>query len=296
MEVLVVHWFKDVSWNDLALAAVACLSVTGVWVTFWPGHRERLRRIRQGHLEHLRQVNRELQRIGDWAAPRPADLHDPQWYNASWTIRPFEWEDVERFNQVVIAGDYRRELTETLVRLELAAERFHRRLAEQLEYLRGAPSDIALRWQAVVAAAEAKGSDLMAEELAAIPGLSEREQGWFSTLYRRNKANHVEGIGGPGGDGLHEAWRLASDALVTERTWLQSGKETPWRWTGHITAALFAILGLLFLIDFAWSFGEARLHAPAAAPTARLKPPNQEAIDSSRAGTVGSDSAARYAR
>ena len=39
MEVLIVHWFKGVAWNDLALAAVGCVSVTGTlqtpWVTTW---------------------------------------------------------------------------------------------------------------------------------------------------------------------------------------------------------------------------------------------------------------------
>jgi len=41
---LAVHWFFGVAWNVLALAAVACLLVAGVWRTFRPGHRERLRR------------------------------------------------------------------------------------------------------------------------------------------------------------------------------------------------------------------------------------------------------------
>src|SRR5262245_6589615 len=92
-----LHWFKGIAWNDVALAAVACLTVTGVWVTFWPGHRERLRQLRQRRLEHLRKVNRELQHIGNWAAPRPTNLHDAQWYNASWSVIAFAWEDVERF-------------------------------------------------------------------------------------------------------------------------------------------------------------------------------------------------------
>src|ERR1041385_872797 len=296
MEVHVVHWFKDVAWNDVALAAVACLSVTGVWATFWPGHRERLRKLRQVRLEHLRQVNRQLQHIGNWAAARPADLHDPHWYDASWGVRPFDWEDVERLNQVVIAGDFRRELTQALVQLELAADHFHRRLAEQIEFLRAAPPDIGLHWPAVVAAAEAKGSALTADELAQVPGLSKPDQAWLGTLYRRNKANHVEGIGGPGGAGLHEAWRLADTALVAERSWLQSGKETPWRWAGHITASLFAILGLLFLIDFTWSFIDARLHPPVAAPTnAELTPqPRSQPVQNLSQGrsTVG-DSALR---
>lgn len=73
--------------------------------------------------------------------------------------------------RLVIAGDYRRELTEALVRLEIAAERFLRRLAEQIEYLRGAPTDIGLRWPAVVAAAEVKGSALTPKSLRESPGL-----------------------------------------------------------------------------------------------------------------------------
>lgn len=260
IEVTKVHWFRDVAWNDVVGAAVSCVTVTGVWWTFWPSHRERLRKLRQGRLEHLRRVTQQVDRIGDWASTVYTDAnHDPQWYNASWGVRGFDWSLISDFNQAVIEGDFSPKLTKALLGLEESAKTFHRRLADQIGYLSHAPQDIGLKWPRVVEASATKRRALSTEELGAIDGLTELDRQWLADLYRRNKATHVEGIGGPGNAGLHAAWSAATSALAEVRAGLQTGRDTRWKWAGHIAAFVFAVVGLLFLIDFVWSFGEARL-------------------------------------
>lgn len=253
--------FPGTSWTDLATAAVACISVAGVWWTFWPGHREKLREQREQRLQRLLELHVQLQEIRRWAGTRyDKDIHRSEWYNAGWAVNPFPWVYVENFNRLVLARDYRRELTEALVRLEDSARQFHDMLSEQIEYLSRAPKDIGSRWSPVVAAAEAKGSKLSVEELQKIEGLTDEDRRWLQDLYRRNKDIHVRGIGGPGEAGLHEACRAATEQLVQARTELQTGRDTCWRWVGHGMAALFVALGLLFLIDFGWSLADARHH------------------------------------
>ncbi len=289
-----MHWFKGVAWNDLALAAVGCLSVTGVWITFWPGHRERLRQLRQRRREQLRPINRQLQNIGSWAGNEHGDSsHDPLWYDPSWRVKAIDWAVVADFNQPVIEGDFSRRLTVALLNLEQSAQRFHRMLVEQINYLRHAPQDIGTRWPPVVQAAAARGSALTDDQISATPGLTELDRRWLTELYRRNKAVLVEGIGRHGGRGLHDAWRVALEALTAESAALQTGRDSRWKWAGHLTATVFAILGLLFLIDFAWSFAEARLRPVAAAPVSpdsTSRPRNQPAVDAPRISTSRSDS------
>jgi len=255
--------FPGSSWTDLATAAVACISVAGVWWTFWPGHRERLRQRREQRLQRLLELHVQLQHIGHWASTSfDANVHRAEWYNASWFVNPFPWNYVENFNRLVVARDYPRELTEALVALEAAAWRFQDMLADQTEFRSRAQKDIGLRWPAVVAAAEARGTGLATEDLARIADLTDEDRTWLAELYRRNKSIHVEGIGGSGGGGLHKAWSGASSRLHEARASLQAGRDSRWRWAGHILAGIFAVLGLLFLVDFGWSFLAA--HRPTA--------------------------------
>lgn len=275
MEVPAVHWFKGVAWNDLALAAVGCLSVTGVWLSFWPSHRERLRKLRVQRLEHLGPTNRQVQQIGTWASGDYNNAsHNPQWYNPSWRVNAFDWNVVANFNQAVIEGDFSRRLTEALIGLEESAQRFHGMLANQIEYLSHAPEDIGVRWRPVVDAAAAKGSALTDADMAAIPGLTDLDRQWLPELYRRNRATHVVGIGREGTGALHDAWAAARDALKADRAALQTGRDSGWKWAGHGTAFVFAALGLLFLIDFAWSFVDARRHPTAPHGTASTAHPD----------------------
>lgn len=246
--------FPGSSWTDLATAAVACVSVAGVWWTFWPGHRERLRERREQRLQRLLGLHVQLQHIGHWASTSyEADVHRAEWYNASWSINAFPWNYVENFNRLVVARDYPRALTEALVSLEAAARRFHDMLAEQAEFLTRAPKDIAVRWPAAVAAAEAKGAELTAPDLANTADLTDEDRAWLAELYRRNRAIHVEGIGHAGTTGLHAAWSVATARLHEARASLQAGRDSRWRWVGHVLAGVFAGLGLLFLVDFGWS-------------------------------------------
>jgi len=246
--------FPGSSWTDFATAAVACVSVAGVWWTFWPGHRERLRERREQRLQRLLGLHVQLQRIGHWASTSyEPDVHRAEWYNASWAVNPFPWDYVENFNRLVVARDYPRALTEALVTLEAAARRFHDMLAEQAEFLARAPKDVGLRWPAAVTAAEAKGAELSAEDLANIADLTDADRVWLAELYRRNKAIHVEGISGAEAAGLHAAWSVATARLHEARASLQAGRDSRWRWVGHVLAAIFALLGLLFLVDFGWS-------------------------------------------
>lgn len=265
--------FPGSSWTDLATAAVACVSVAGVWWTFWPGHRERLRERREQRLQRLLGLHVQLKHIGHWASTSyDANVHRAEWYNASWSVNPFPWDYVENFNRLVVARDYPGGLTEALVTLEAAARRFHDMLTDQAESLVRAPKDIALRWPAAVAAAEAKGAELTTQDLANITDLTEEDRRWLAELYRRNKAIHVEGIGGPGGTGLHEAWSVATSRLHEARATLQAGRDSRWRWVGHVLAAIFATIGVLFLVDFGWSFFAA--HRPPTAGHVTRAPEN----------------------
>jgi hypothetical protein len=246
--------FPGSSWTDLATAAVACVSIAGVWWTFWPGHRERLRERREQRLQRLLGLHVQLQEIGHWAATSyDPDVHRTEWYNASWRVNPFPWEYVENFNRLVVARDYPSALTEALMMLEGAARRFHDMLAEQEEFLTQAPRDIALRWPAAVTAADAKGVELTADDLAKIADLTDNDRVWLAERYRRNKAIHVEGIGNGATAGLHAAWGMATARLHEARATLQAGRDSHWRWLGHGLAAIFALLGLMFLVDFSWS-------------------------------------------
>ena len=247
--------FPGSTWTDLATAAVACVSIAGVWWTFWPGHRERLRKRREKRLQRLLGLHVQLQHIGHWAGNSyDDDVHRPEWYNASWSVNPFPWDYVENFNLLVVARDYPRALTRALVTLEAAARRFHDMLTDQTKFLTRAPKDIGSRWPAAVAACEGKGGELTTQDLGGISNLTEEDRRWLADLYRRNKAIHVEGIGHHGREGLHEAWKAATSRLNETRAALQAGRDSRWRWVGHVLAGIFASLGLLFLVDFGWSF------------------------------------------
>jgi hypothetical protein len=246
--------FPGSTWTDLATAAVACVSVAGVWWTFWPGHRERLRERREQRLQRLLGLHVQFQEMGEWASTSyDVSVHNPEWYNAAWYVNPIPWGYVENFNRLVIARDYRKDLTEALVTLERATRHFHDMLAEQAAFRGGAPTDIALRWPAAKAAAAAKGAELAMHELTALPAFTDEQSRWLAELYRRNKAIHVEGIGNTGSVGLHAAWSDATARLHEARASLQAGRDSRWRWVGHVLAVIFALLGLLFLADFGWS-------------------------------------------
>lgn len=262
-------WFTDTMWTTVATAAVVCISPAVAWLTFWTNHREKLAEQRRHRLDDLDSLRAELDVIRHWASTEYDDQsHDPAWYNASFGVREFPREYVERFNRRVMTGEFPGDLTAAVVRLEAAARRFHDMLVEQTVYRRGAPQDIGLRWPAVVAASVDQRTQLTGEALANIAGLTDEDRRWLTELYRRNKDIHVVGIGKAGDpDGLHDAWRSATTTLATTQTRLQAGRDPRWVLVGHTLAGIFVFIGLLLLFDFGWSFVNARRHPPAADST-----------------------------
>ena len=236
----------DVKWTEALTAAVACAAPAVAWLTFWTTHREKLAVMRQHRRDELDLLRGAVAAIRPWAQTVYTDnSHDPAWYNASFMVLPLPL-DAERFRELTASGEFPEGVNSSVVRLEAAVRRFHEMLNQQIEFLRNAPHDIALRWSAVVAAAEAKGGPLMDEELP--PSADYR---WLLELYRRNKAIHVDGIGGPNGNGLHEALRLAASEMDPARERLSQATREPWwmRW-GHGLAAAFVLAGVILLAAF----------------------------------------------
>jgi hypothetical protein len=224
------------------------------WLTFWATHREKLAAQQQHRRDELDILRGAVEAIRPWAQTTyTGESHDPSWYNVSWTVLPLPM-DIESLERLATSGGLPEGVSAAAVRLAAAARRFHEMLAQHLDYIRAAQRDIALRWPAVVVASEAKGGPLVDDELQ--PTTDNR---WLQELYRRNKAIHVEGIGGPGGNGLHEALRLAAAELDPARERLGQAAREPWwmRW-GHGLAAAFVLAGVILLGAFYGSLiGEA---------------------------------------
>jgi hypothetical protein len=245
-----VSFLNGIPLNDLVTTAVTCIGPAGVWATFWPGHREKLRERRENQLERLLGLHVELRVIGAWAGNTYDDkAHDPNWYNGDWGVRQFPWKHVEYFNRLVIAGDFPHELTTAVILLEESARTFHDLLEDQAAFRATAPAGLHGKWAWAVGLAKTKGAELSAEELTKIEA---QDRPWLMNLYSRNKAIHVVGIGRPHQNGLHEAWRSANEQLVVARKSLQSADDPWWRWVGHVLAGIFGVIGLIFLLNFAW--------------------------------------------
>lgn len=246
--------FPGVRWTDLATAAVACISPAGVWWTFWPGFREQLRERNRRKLEQLLKLKNQVDEIGRWAGNvYDSRSHDPDWYNLLWRVNAFDRQQLEAFNQVVVDGDYGKDLERALERLQTVADQFHQRLEQDKKFRDSVPANPSSSWEQVVYESKQKGAKLTTEEMDSVPGVLPILRRWYEQLYERNKATHVEGIGGPSSSGLHTAWKAADGALAAEQRRLQSARVTRWRWLGHATAVLFGAAGLLFMTDFWWS-------------------------------------------
>jgi len=260
----------DAKWTEVATAAVACVAPAVTWLTFLMTHGDKLAADRTRRIEELYllrgavdAIRGAIGAIRPWAQTEYTDQsHDPAWYNASWAVLPPPL-DAERFRELIEVGQFPEGLRAAAVRLEAAVRRFHEMLAEQSDYRSRAPRDIALRWPAVVAASQAKGGPLDDDDLPL-----DADHRWLSDLYQRNKAIHEQGIGGRGGDGLHEALRHAAAEIEPARQRFSEaaralGAPTPtpqWvRW-GHVLAGAFVVAGVILLSAFFWTVGAAVLH------------------------------------
>ena len=280
--------FPGMSETELVMAGIASIGLACAWwLQFWPGYREKLRVRRQrqlGELETLRVRLRDD--IAPWASNEWDDgSHSPDWYDPAFHVNAYNWEFVERFNRVVMGGEYPRALTAGLTKIEELSRRFHESLAEQDRFRNVAANDVVHCVHRIVTASRAVGRPLTDEGIAAaVPDLRPEGRAWVQELYQRNRRIHAQGIGRVGqADGLHEAWRSATQELERVRRNLQAGKDPAMAWVGHSLAAVFAILGLAFLIGFAGTL----LPGKSASPSGRLGP-GQSAIaqDSSRADTA----------
>ena len=256
-----MHWFKGVAWNDMVLAAVACISPLGVWLPFWFDHRQKTRERRQrqlGELERLRIRLRDT--IQPWANEWPDDSYNPDWYRPDWHVLPFEWDHVETFNRLVIAGDYPAELTAVLVRLEEAARRFHAVLAAHDERRGQVPVAVVQNFLPIYAAGRERRTPLSNAEIGALaPGLNQAGLEWIIDLFESNRRIHVEAIGRRDTpDGLFATFRAVADSIDGVERELRAGRDPWWYVWGHTFAGILAVTGFLFLGDFWWSFVEGR--------------------------------------
>ena len=290
-----MHWFREIGSNDLAVAAVACLSATGVWFSFWFEHRQKVRDRHQrqlGELERLRERIRED--IQPWAKEWPETSYDPEWYKPNWRVRAFESGHVEEFNRVVMTGDYPRELTVGLVRLEGAARRFHEALERQEELRRNVPNVVTQNLQPVYAEARRRTSGLSDEEIAA--GLGDEGARWLQDYFQGHRRIHVEIIGERGGNGLYEAWRAVVEQIDDVQAALRAGRDTWWYVVGHAVALVLALMGGLLVVNFWASFFDDHFRpAPAPASSTAASADTSRSVTDSTAGARDT-SAVRPAR
>lgn len=283
--------FPGVKWNDVATAAVACMSPPAAWWTFWPGFREQVRDRARRRLERLRDLRNQLTAMGQWASTSyDARSHDPQWYNASFGVLGVPREELENFNAIVLVEDHPGATMDALVELEKAVRRFQELLAGVYAY-RATAGDLGSRWERAVADSLNLGRALTEAELASVGGLRPSDAIWLGELYRRNKELHVRGIGGEADGALHARWHAAVAMADHDRGVLQSAKLSRWRWAGHAAAVLFAVMGLVFLADF-WVSAGARAVRGELLPLAGVQ---QSAAQNRAMEEVGRDSSGQGA-
>ena len=243
--------------NLIAAAFPAISAAAGWWFKLWPDRREQVRLRHRQQLEELENLRVRLRDdIAPWAGNEwDENSHSPEWYDPSFHVIAFNWEFVERFNRLVLAGEYPRQLTSDLRLIEELSLRFHESLAQQDLFRNQVANDVVHRVQTVVAASRAAGFALSDEALeAAVPDLRKEARDWLQELYRCNRRIHVDGIGRAGqAGGLHQVWSRARNKIETTQARLRAAGDPWWSWVGHVVAGILVLVGLLFLFDFGWS-------------------------------------------
>jgi hypothetical protein len=264
-----VHWFREITSNDLAVAAVTCLSAPAVWASFWFGHQQKVRAHQRRQLIRLVRLRHRLHEdVEPWANEWPEDSYNPEWYLAGWRALPVRGEPhIERFNRLVARGDFPQELTKGLARLEAAARRFREALARQDELRRDITPRVKENFQPAYAEARKRSAPLSDEELKRLAsGMHDEDRRWVQDYFDGHRRIHVEIIGRRGGSGLYEAWRSVIEQMDTVQTALQEGRNPWWARVGHASAFVLVLMGTLFIANFVASFLDDDFHHTSASP------------------------------
>ncbi|HKQ58177.1 MAG TPA: hypothetical protein VJY35_09940 [Candidatus Eisenbacteria bacterium] len=263
-----MHWFREIASDDLAVAAVTCLSAPAVWAAFWFDH-VHARRRRQ--LVKLVRLRRQLRlHVEPWANEWPEESFSADWYLPGWHAKPVRGEPhIERFNQLVMKGDFPQALTKGLARLESAVRRFREALTRQDELRRNMTGRVKENLQPAYAEAKKRpaGPLLSDEELKRLAsGMHDEDRRWVQDYFQGNRRLHVEAIGRRGGHGLYEAWRSVIEEMDTVQAAIQEGDNPWWVRVGHALAFVLALMGALFVVNFWASFLENDFHRTTTSP------------------------------